>query len=1208
MTRLDEPRKVDHVCVVLELTAAMADVRFGADCQALNAPTTTRPASAIDLLGTRRLTTTSGLREAMPYTRTPRSPVPCRAQLERPRALEMLRDPRTIPVQSTCSVDIKEVGAMAFDVLLTSLTRPQHVHYHRNRHCYESRAAFPDRCSTEWQQRSLLARLCQFAPVTPGGLFRVHYEIPCFVSLSLSRDSSNLDLLLTLQRHGDSSNKIAHDVGTGPGNIAARLTKYFDLVVGSDINGGALEAAPAVVSGDALKRMAFVHSPAEAVAHSTPAQYGGQGTTDLVTVSECMPLLDAPGALKAFHTLLRPGGTLAIYFYGPALFTDTKLDVCNAIYDQIATRICTFNQPMKGSPGFPFHLRAGEALLSEMDSLAIPAEEWASIERTKWNCDHPLLFNSKAGFDFDWTPVDRRGPNERTFEISDRTFWEHRWGINEIRSYLDSVYPNWRDKAGTKAAELEPLFEQLARALNDEKTKVTFPVVLILATKKESEMPLASRVNLSSRNVGLARLNESTDDAIAKANELLQLNHDGSHIFWRDLNGHNHMAHSILTHFALGASPAELQRANDDGVTVQRHMPELDQEIARGLSDEKNMRSIFGHLPQYTNALAFFHSQIDDFGWQAIMHKYLFSRTPLADTILARMYEGAHHPLIHLGLAVEFELPSILAEALAQAVVHPYSGIPDCLLQTDVESGVLSPEPQHRLLLDLYREARANKSIANASRWEDGPFKMRDGTLGRSKSEITRLAAQYRVKPSEMTLCAAEVIQCSALIAGACQRADKSPKIDFFHMHNVNSSIFLTALVQNDYISLENKVRMIEWKARTDLLWYAAMGCPAFDIQEIYDYQAGPTQRMCWDEIYRIVNVTHDDGHVAKFVRAIKSAEEVCKPFEHQYPETFPLKGEGWIQLARMAYDSTLDLPPDAKWVFGAGFETAWAAVPARAQTAPASRPMVFPSLTKTYHKTVYGAINPESLSMAGKNIVITGGGSGIGAAMVLAFVQAGAASVSMLGRRIEKLEETRANAALLAPEVPVYVYGTDVSQEQGVKAAFAQISQQCGKIDVLISNHGYKPKVKPAHSAIKEIDVEEWWKCFETNIKGTFNVVQAFLQCKAEHATAMYVTSALSHFDGSPKSSGYAASKAGGVRLFSTLQAEHPEIRVVSMHPGVVNTGVVRDAKVAGNSDDGRIAPCALRIITLLTSYHSLIARRICSVACESCGKLSER
>ncbi|KAJ4369761.1 hypothetical protein N0V83_005525 [Neocucurbitaria cava] len=744
------------------------------------------------------------------------------------------------------------------------------------------------------------------------------------------------------QSHGDSRTDIAHDVGTGPGNIAARLATHFKHVVGSDINETVLEAAPYILPDETLKRMTFVHSPAEALAQKTPAQVGGQGTTDLVTVSECMPLLDETTALKAFHNLLRPGGTLGIYFYGPALFVDGDASKCNEIYDKIATMICTFNQPMKDTPGFPFHLRAAEALISDMDSVPMPTEDWESVERHKWNTEHSLLFNSKAGFDFDFSRVDRRTKEEVTKESSNPNFWGSEWSIENVKSFLDSLYPNYRDKAGARYAELENMFGELHAAMAGEKRKVTFPVVLILATKKDSpKLPKVNKVRISPEHAGIGRISESSPESFEMANQLLQKNHDEFHVFFRDLNGHNHLAHTILTTFALSGSPSELQRAYDDHVDIQRPMPELDTKVVKGLSEDKNMRAILGQPSHYTNALNFFRQQIESFGWRAVLHKFCFSRTPLADEVLSHMFEGAHHPFIHLGLAVEFELPSILAEALAQAVTHLNGRIGECLMQSDVEARPLSSGIPHKPILDLYKEARATESILHGARWEDGPFKMRDGTLGRSRADITSLAAQYRVDPCELELRAAEVINCSVYIAGASQRANLPPKIDFFYLHNVTSSIFLTVLVQDPWISLENKVRLVEWKARTDLFWYAACGCPEFDIQHVNNYQAGPSSGMGWSELYQAINVIHDDGHVAKFVRALKSAKDICKPFESQDPAAFQIKGDAWIQLARMAYDTTLDLALEVKWVPGTGFEQAWAAVSTKAPapTAAAAAP-----------------------------------------------------------------------------------------------------------------------------------------------------------------------------------------------------------------------------------------------------------------------------
>lgn len=286
--------------------------------------------------------------------------------------------------------------------------------------------------------------------------------------------------------HGDPRTGVAHDVGTGPGNIAARLAQYFDHVVGSDVNENALAAAPALVPAEDLKRMTFIRSPAEELASGATPKEVGQGKTDLVVVSECIPLLDAPKALQAFHTLLRPGGTLAIYFYGRPIFTDGDTAACDAIYERIATRICTFFLPFKGTPEFPLYAHAAEALVSYLDNITLPLEQWEGVERHKWNCDYPLLFNGKEGFDFEFAPIDRRGKRETLREVINREFWVEEWDVERVKAYLGSVYPNYREKAGERYGEVEGMLEELREAMGgvDARRRVSFPVVVILATRK----------------------------------------------------------------------------------------------------------------------------------------------------------------------------------------------------------------------------------------------------------------------------------------------------------------------------------------------------------------------------------------------------------------------------------------------------------------------------------------------------------------------------------------------------------------------------------------------------------------------------------------------------------------------------------------------------------------------------------------------------
>lgn len=65
-----------------------------------------------------------------------------------------------------------------------------------------------------------------------------------------------------------------------------------------------------------------------------------------------------------------------------------------------------------------------------------------------------------------------------------------------------------------------------------------------------------------------------------------------------------------------------------------------------------------------------------------------------------------------------------------------------------------------------------------------------------------------------------------------------------------------------------------------------------------------------------------------------------------------------------------------------------------------------FVSFTQTWHNKPYDYISPDrqELSMAGQNVVVVGGGTGIGKATAIAFAQAGAASVSILGRHVDRV------------------------------------------------------------------------------------------------------------------------------------------------------------------------------------------------------------
>jgi NAD(P)-dependent dehydrogenase (short-subunit alcohol dehydrogenase family) len=228
-----------------------------------------------------------------------------------------------------------------------------------------------------------------------------------------------------------------------------------------------------------------------------------------------------------------------------------------------------------------------------------------------------------------------------------------------------------------------------------------------------------------------------------------------------------------------------------------------------------------------------------------------------------------------------------------------------------------------------------------------------------------------------------------------------------------------------------------------------------------------------------------------------------------------------------------------------------------------------FPSFTKKWHTTAYDAVDFKlpALSAAGKNVIITGGGSGIGAATALRFAQAGASSVNILGRRGDVLNSTKASIESSVLNAKVYTHIVDVTRKDSIEAAFGAIHASVGKIHVFVANAGYLP----ANELVKDAESIDWWKSFEINMLGSFLTTQAFLKIKAADSTLVSVASALSHVSFGPGNSSYGASKLAGIKFFAEVQLENPDVKVVSMHPGVIGTDMSKKNGAEG-MDDGTI------------------------------------
>jgi len=227
-----------------------------------------------------------------------------------------------------------------------------------------------------------------------------------------------------------------------------------------------------------------------------------------------------------------------------------------------------------------------------------------------------------------------------------------------------------------------------------------------------------------------------------------------------------------------------------------------------------------------------------------------------------------------------------------------------------------------------------------------------------------------------------------------------------------------------------------------------------------------------------------------------------------------------------------------------------------------------FFSFTKTWHSKPYPFISPtrQELSASGKNVIVTGGGTGIGKATAIAFAQAGAASVAILGRRLDRLQTAAAEITSAGPATRVLFEICDMSNRAAVDIALQNITDKVGKVNVFVSNAG----ILPTLGKVVGYDESEFRRGFELNVMGAFNAVQSFAQVAAPGAKIFNISSGIAHW--APATTfpvfNYGVNKAAIVKLFDYFQAENPELHVVHVHPGVVSTEINADSEVKGQDE----------------------------------------
>jgi len=190
--------------------------------------------------------------------------------------------------------------------------------------------------------------------------------------------------------------------------------------------------------------------------------------------------------------------------------------------------------------------------------------------------------------------------------------------------------------------------------------------------------------------------------------------------------------------------------------------------------------------------------------------------------------------------------------------------------------------------------------------------------------------------------------------------------------------------------------------------------------------------------------------------------------------------------------------------------------------------------------------------TLEGKTALITGGGSGIGAAIAREFEQLGC-RVAITGRREERLQQAAVGTNL--------IYRTcDVANREDVKALFDWANSELGQIDILVNSAGANIKQR----RVEELDPADWDKLMQINATGAYNCFHYVLPQMRERRNGLIINiCSISGLRSNPLGGlAYNASKYAMRSLGMTVGDEEREnnIRVTNIHPGEVETPILED------------------------------------------------
>ncbi|KIK66453.1 hypothetical protein GYMLUDRAFT_218556 [Collybiopsis luxurians FD-317 M1] len=324
--------------------------------------------------------------------------------------------------------------------------------------------------------------------------------------------------------------------------------------------------------------------------------------------------------------------------------------------------------------------------------------------------------------------------------------------------------------------------------------------------------------------------------------EVLKDNHEQWHIFFDDDGRHNHITHQVLAIWAFGAHQDLIRGSYKKNIALQRPKPEIREAITAS-----NFIEHLGDKTYYSAYLAFFDQVVREQKGNPsfLMEEYVFSnqvnfgrksQQGEHPQMTCRFLELIMHSLIHFGYGVEFGLPGMMSEGLAQAAVHPLLGaslIPESLFNQVLSApneGKVKKSPVHAFTVVARILADPQFKIPGTNIREVRPQVIaKSAALLEHINQWTLDVQKQASDPKEIDRKIEELHWTNTILyAVSGYNTDREFNADFVYMHMVTSALFLPILAA--HLSPTSQALLLRTCFIVTVSWWIFNGRPNLDI------------------------------------------------------------------------------------------------------------------------------------------------------------------------------------------------------------------------------------------------------------------------------------------------------------------------------------------------------------------------------------------